>query len=217
MKSYEQMARSVLSRRDQILKRQQRKKLVFLKYAARVSTACGAMALCVGALAVWHNIKDTQKDLDEIVRPTEPTTQTTVALTESDSENDNANNSTVIQDTAETTAPAVTTKVVVTSVSTNKEGKKVVVTTEVAVPVVHAEPQVTTKPVIGPSPTPPVKITTKPVIGPTPKPTTKATTKHVSGPITKPTTTTKRPIITRQPIITQHTTTKSMLNVPLEP
>ena len=187
MKSYEQMARSVLSRRDQILKRKQQKKLVMFKYAARVSTACGALALCVGALAVWNNVKNTQKNLDEFVSPTEPTTQTSVSLTDSDSENNNDNS--VVQDKAETTAPAVTTKavttkVVVTSVSKDKEGKNVIVTTEVAVPV----PQVTTKPFIGPSPAPTAKVTTKPFIGPSPKPTAQSTTKPTPKPIPRPTT-----------------------------
>ena len=40
------------------------------------------------------SIKDTKKDLDEFVRPTEPTTQTTVALQGSD----NGNNNTIIYD-----------------------------------------------------------------------------------------------------------------------
>lgn len=186
MKSYEQMARSVLSRRDQILKREQQKKVRFFRYAARVSTACGALALSIGAVAVWHNIKDTQKDLDEIVRPTEATTQTTVSQPDGDNGNNNSNYDNVIQDTAETTTPAVTTKMVVTSVSKNKEGKKVIVTTEVAVPITPSA-QTTVRPIIGPSPVPAAKVTTKPFIGPSPVPGTKKTTKLPAGPISRPT------------------------------
>ena len=175
MKSYEQMARSVLSRRDQILKREQLKRTRYLKYAARISTACGALALSVGAAAVWYNIKDTQKDPDEFVRPTESTTQTTVALQSSDDDNNNNSSADgVIQDSTEAVTTAVTKKVVVTSVSKNKEGKNVIVTTEVAVP---ATTNKVTRPVIiGPSPIPTAKTTSKHTTVPKPAPTTVATT-----------------------------------------
>ncbi len=132
MKSYEQMAQSVLARRDKILRVKQQKKNQFFKYAARVSSACAAIALCIGAVAVWSNIKDTQKDLDELVRP-EDTTRTTVSQPDSNNGNNNANDNNAVQDSTEAVTP--TEKVIVTSISKNKDGKNVIVTTEVAVPV----------------------------------------------------------------------------------
>lgn len=234
MKSYEQMARSVLSRRDQILKRQQQKKVRFFRYAARVSSACAALALCVGAAAIWNNIKDTQKDLDELVRPEETTTQTTVAQPMTENGNNHNNDNNAVQDSTEATVP--TEKVIVTSVSKNKKGEEVIVTTEVAVPVqTQAPDQFTPLPpefvpgtkrangtsrvtkkteLIGPKPlaTNKTTVTKPPVVtkptGVFPPPWTVTTTKHIPTTLPPVTTAVSHTTVSRtEPPHTEHSET----------
>ena len=136
MKSYEQMAQSVLARRDAILEEKRRKKAAFFRFTTALSSVGASAAICIGAFTAWHIIDSTKTDMEDFVREPAPTSHTTVVEPETETSSDNtADNNTATS--PQTTTPA-TEQVIVTSVSVNDEGEEVIVTSVVEIPAENA-------------------------------------------------------------------------------